>query len=1180
MVVVVSPVCGVFADSTKVDITSSGVILGIESVNENAKLQIKFTNDYDDVVHNNTIDNFVLEFDFDGQGSLTGTNLLKTGNHYKVTGTNLKKRDFVILNYDGKLNDKDVNNVRLYPAMDPCKSWDGANGAAYTKGQVLLYDGKHYECISNHSIIIDQAMPWQVGKTYNIGDIVSYGGAAYKVNSPHTPTLDAYTIWQMWNTYKVGDIVERNGKYYQVTEEHTPEADKVFNWNITSTYKTGDIIRYNNNYYEVKTAHTPYLETVPEWKVEKTYNTGDKVSFNGGYYECTGSYTPQGTIGVISGKHAAGDYFSDKGSYYKVTQDYNFVIINDFFDMSPHMGDIVYCKQTNNYYLCSREDSNGRGYTIYGSSILASRYTNANINEIGATSSHWKPYAIKNEAYWAPSNTANNLFQSYKIKDETYWSPENYTRAFTPYVLKDEAYWNPKNYTKGFETYTLRGVDYWNPQNYSAGFKQIVVEDYDYSANVKLNYTIMLDSSFDEDSKDNLILLPQGNGSSTSYSIKTNPSHGTANTGIRDGKWVVIYTPVLNYSGTDLVVLNQDNGDGQVIETKINITIKPINDPPSNTTKPAVSGSYWVGQTLNATTGMWNDNTDLKSGNLAYSYQWQRTSGLEALNVTDIAGATKDSYKLTSDDRDEYIRVKITCTDDGEGLPYNQSTTAYSSWEKVGSPEVSIKNYFVTSSNRNNGFAKIGDTITLTITPSEAITAPKVMIGGSEAEVTKQEGVWSAVYKMSDDNTEGYIPVTISDYSSIEKNADGKNFVGQPLSVTSSVYFDKTNPSININGDSITSIVVGSEYIDPGASATDNFDIIKDEQILVQNNVDTLVPGCYSVTYSVYDSAGNAAVPSIRTVNVLSDNADLKSITSSEGKLTPAFSPSKTQYQINVSSSTQSISVAASVYDAGASIAGGNTRVLDLKIGDNDLSFTVIAQDQKTQKTYKVRVVRVNYPTIVSNANTSTNNINTPTTPTIVTVPEEKIPEAFSGYQDIKGHWAETDISELMKDKIVSGYDDNTIKPDSKITRAEMAKLIVSVLKLKIVNTGSIQYKDAGEFAEWAKPYIETALENKLMIGYDDSSFKASKYITREEAAAVLIRAFAFGKAQSTELSFTDSGNIHTWALEYVAKAVEMNIIKGYPGNMFYPEKEVTRAESFVMINRSVKLINVTVDNK
>ncbi len=431
---------------------------------------------------------------------------------------------------------------------------------------------------------------------------------------------------------------------------------------------------------------------------------------------------------------------------------------------------------------------------------------------------------------------------------------------------------------------------------------------------------------------------------------------------------------------------------------------------------------------------------------------------------------------------------------------------------------VCITSCSATSSNKNTGFAKVGDTITLTITPSEAITAPKVIIAGSDAEVTKQGAVWSAIYKMNSDNIEGYIPVTISDYASVENNTDRKSFDGQPFSMTSSIYFDKTSPNIKINSDSVTSIISGDKYTDPGASATDNFDTIKDDQILVENSINTLVPGSYSIVYSVSDSAGNAAAPVTRTVNVISVNADLASISSSEGKLTPAFSPSQAEYQIDVPNSTIRILLTAGISDAGASIEGGNKRGLELRVGNTDTKFIVTAQDQKTQKTYNVRVVRDNYPA-ESNSETYSENHGTPITPTVVAVPEEKVPEGAPVYQDIKGHWAEKDIMELISDNVVSGYNDGTIRPDATITRAEMAKLIVSVLKLDLTDTSSNYYKDSGEFAQWANPYIETALENKLMLGYDDNSFRASKYITRKEAVAVLMRAFAPGKPQSTNLS-------------------------------------------------------------
>ena len=45
--------------------------------------------------------------------------------------------------------------------------------------------------------------------------------------------------------------------------------------------------------------------------------------------------------------------------------------------------------------------------------------------------------------------------------------------------------------------------------------------------------------------------------------------------------------------------------------------------------------------------------------------------------------------------------------------------------------------------------------------------------------------------------------------------------------------------------------------------------------------------------------------------------------------------------------------------------------------------------------------------------------------------------------KDIAGHWAEAGIMELIYKGIVSGYDDNTFRPDAAITRAEFCCLIV-----------------------------------------------------------------------------------------------------------------------------------------
>lgn len=58
-----------------------------------------------------------------------------------------------------------------------------------------------------------------------------------------------------------------------------------------------------------------------------------------------------------------------------------------------------------------------------------------------------------------------------------------------------------------------------------------------------------------------------------------------------------------------------------------------------------------------------------------------------------------------------------------------------------------------------------------------------------------------------------------------------------------------------------------------------------------------------------------------------------------------------------------------------------------------------------------------------------------------------KTMQGESFFTDIKGHWAEKDIIYLAEKGIVNGYGDNTFRPSQNITRAEVAKMIASLLK-------------------------------------------------------------------------------------------------------------------------------------
>ena len=77
---------------------------------------------------------------------------------------------------------------------------------------------------------------------------------------------------------------------------------------------------------------------------------------------------------------------------------------------------------------------------------------------------------------------------------------------------------------------------------------------------------------------------------------------------------------------------------------------------------------------------------------------------------------------------------------------------------------------------------------------------------------------------------------------------------------------DTTAPVITLLGSSSITLNVGQTFSDPGHTVSDNVDV--GLVATVTGTVNTAVPGLYTLTYTVSDSAGNVATPVVRSVSV------------------------------------------------------------------------------------------------------------------------------------------------------------------------------------------------------------------------------------------------------------------------------------------------------------------------
>lgn len=101
------------------------------------------------------------------------------------------------------------------------------------------------------------------------------------------------------------------------------------------------------------------------------------------------------------------------------------------------------------------------------------------------------------------------------------------------------------------------------------------------------------------------------------------------------------------------VVVTATNADGHASATSA--ATDPVNgaNGPTNSVKPAVSGSAIVGHTLTVSNGSWSPTPS------SFSRQWQRCNS-DGTSCVNISGATGQTYGVRSDDLGHRMRALVT----------------------------------------------------------------------------------------------------------------------------------------------------------------------------------------------------------------------------------------------------------------------------------------------------------------------------------------------------------------------------------------------------------------------------------------------------------------------------------------------------------------------------------------
>jgi tungstate transport system substrate-binding protein len=170
-------------------------------------------------------------------------------------------------------------------------------------------------------------------------------------------------------------------------------------------------------------------------------------------------------------------------------------------------------------------------------------------------------------------------------------------------------------------------------------------------------------------------------------------------------------------------------------------------------------------------------------------------------------------------------------------------------------------------------------------------------------------------------------------------------------------------------------------------------------------------------------------------------------------------------------------------------------------------------------------------------------------------------PTRAASLSDIVGRPDQAVIERVVAKGFMTGYPDETFRPNAPVTRAEFIVALARSAGLDPIQSPTTTLKDLPE-GNWASPLVYAAVAKGWVTGYPDGTFHPTTNVTREESMAVVARRMGFeirGMATHTVLDkVAGSDDVSQWARTAAAACVQ----EGMVADVSKPTAGITRAQT------------------
>ena len=173
-------------------------------------------------------------------------------------------------------------------------------------------------------------------------------------------------------------------------------------------------------------------------------------------------------------------------------------------------------------------------------------------------------------------------------------------------------------------------------------------------------------------------------------------------------------------------------------------------------------------------------------------------------------------------------------------------------------------------------------------------------------------------------------------------------------------------------------------------------------------------------------------------------------------------------------------------------------------------------------------------------------------------------------------HWAFEYVEAMSALSLVNGRGGDVFDPDANMTRGEFVTVLGRLCRADIAgDADSVGFADVDATMYYA-PYINWAVSEGLINGFDDGLVHPNDRITRAQMAVLIVR---FAESVGIDLSaddtendavLTDESEIPDWASEGVAEALSAGLVRGRDDGRFDPNGDSRRSEVCTVLYRLI----------